>query len=550
MLHLAAPAPSAPPQPWQASGGARVWTLDVPVDGDLEPTPDVAAPYPALVNVATVGGYELLVDLETAPGVLSLMGPGGRDAAVSVAVELATNTWSDGVQVTLVGFGDDLAGLAPAAITTVARLDEVLPGLRAEANDARSALRALGVDGVLSGRLARGAARRLPRVLVLSGPPSAEDAAVLADLVRGGRTPFAVVVVGATASSTWHFTVGATGQIDLGVFGVSGVARTLSPREYGPVLELLRAADDDRVAAAAEVATLSPRGALEGPDPTPTPGVSTDGPPAPWALLPALAGVPVELAQPAPAVASVRLLGPVLVVAPGPLDEAARALLTEVVIAAALHRDGLHEAVLRSLVWPRGVQDEVVAATLGQVQVWLGTDALGVPRLRRAQDGRYRLSDEVHCDVDALRTAAARARGDSELAVLQAGLAMVDGEAFSATPAGRYRWLVYPSTAAQTRVVVTAVARRAAALSAGAGDPASAVIAVRLGIAAVPAAEALWRDLLRLTPPPEAPALANELYRVLAGLGARPEPATDALVQQLVPGYEMDTAQRRGARSA
>ena len=71
----------------------------------------------------------------------------------------------------------------------------------------------------------------------------------------------------------------------------------------------------------------------------------------------------------------VRLLGPVEVLAPGPVDPAARPLLTEIVVAAALHPEGLHEAVLRAEVWPRGVGDDVLAATLAQAQAWLGTRA-------------------------------------------------------------------------------------------------------------------------------------------------------------------------------
>jgi hypothetical protein len=56
----------------------------------------------------------------------------------------------------------------------------------------------------------------------------------------------------------------------------------------------------------------------------------------------------------------------------------------------------------------------------------------------------------------------------------------------------------------------------------------------------VPTAEAIWRDLLNLIAPrgPQPVAMAaDEMYGVLAAHRIWPEPETDALVQQLAPGY-------------
>jgi len=537
VLHLTTPSAIAP-APWVTSADDRVWTTSVPPGVVPEARPDVPAPYPALTNVATVGEHELLLDLEASPGVISVTGTGARDVVVSMAVELATNTWSDGVEVTLVGFGDDLVDVAPERIVSAARVADVLGELQSEATRSTAGLRASGAGDVLAGRLQRTADRRRPRVVVLSGPPSAEEALALSTLVRGGRTPIAVLVVGPVPTATWRFDVDAAGSIDLGIFGVSGRARSLSPQEYAPVLALLRDADASRRQNAADVSALTPRSAAQAVRELAAPGQASSprGATLPlWALLPATPGVPAELTRPSPAAVHVELLGPVTVSAPGPLEEAARPLLTELVVAVALHRDGLHDALLRALVWPRGADDQVVAQTVAQAQAWLGESTPGRPRLALTDDGRYVLSDDVECDVDLLRTAAEQAEGVSELAVLRAGLDLVDGPAFTPATSGRYRWLRFHTAASEARVVGTAVARRAAVLAVSAGDREAAAGLLSRGLELVPDAEAVWRDLLRISPRDQLPELVDRLHDELQRRSVRPEPETDALVEQLLP---------------
>ena len=541
-LHLAT-ATTAPPAPWVSSAGDRVWSIELPEGTELPDLPDVAAPYPALVGVATIDDHELLVDLEAATGLVSVTGATARDVVVSMAVELATNTWSDGVGVTLVGFGDDLADVAPENVGTAARLDEVLHEVQQEATRSTAALRASGATDVLAGRLQRAVERQQPRILVLSGPPSVPEAAALASLVRGGRTPLGVLVVGEVPGASWRFHIDAAGTVDLGVFGVSGRARTLSPQEYGPVLALLREADQARRRSASGVEALTPRSAAQVVrDLAEDAGGATPGAaPLPvlprWALLPPTAGMPAKLTRPTPAAVQVQLLGPVHVTAPGPLDEAARGLLTELVVAVALHREGLHEALLRALVWPRGAEDDVVTQTVAQAQAWLGDQRPGHSRLHRAADGRYTLSNDVVCDVDVLRTVAEQATGARELDVLSAGLSLVQGTAFSRAVPGRYRWLRFYTAASDARLIGTAVARRAAGLRLQSGDRAGAAVALGRGLDLVPEAEALWREMLRVTPRDDLPEMVALMYDVLDAGGIRPEPDTDALVEQLQPGH-------------
>ena len=235
----------------------------------------------------------------------------------------------------------------------------------------------------------------------------------------------------------------------------------------------------------------------------------------------------------------VTLLGPVAVTAPGPLDEAKRDLLTEVVAIASLHPDGLHEAVLKASLWPRGVESDVVEARLAEVQAWLGDDAQGRPRLARREDGRWHLADDVVSDY-AVLAAAARTTGARELDALLGALATGTGEVFTGT-ASRYGWFAFAKEARACRVLVATCARRAAGLASGAGDAARAEEALDLGLRLVPAAEVLWRDRLRLVSdvePGRVPGLVNQMYSTLAERGVRHEPETDALVAEIAPDLE------------
>ena len=588
VLHLApgSAEPGRPPAPWRAEQDGRSWSVTADdldaagvdavgggsatgvssaagvaspagVDavgggsasgGTTDPAL-VAAPYPALVNVASADGHEILVDLEASPGLVAVCGQPdrAREVAASMAVELATNGWSDGVRVTLVGFGDDLSAVAPRLITHVDRLADLLDDV--ETDDARQTelLATLGMHGVLSGRVVRGSQRWRPHVLVLSGPPTPEEATRLHAVVGRGRSPLAVVCVGETPAARWRFVVGQDGSLEIALLGVRGTARRLPPVAYRALADLFRAAERERSRSAQVVAGLTPQGAAlaalgAGDDPDP------DGP----ASAQALAAIQVPLFGMDGAPVAVRLLGPVRVdvhpsVARGtrPVEAARLALLTEVVVAAALHRDGLHDAVLRSVIWPRGVDDDVVARTVREVQDWLGYDAFGGPRLRVGRDGRWRLADDVVCDWDVFRALVAGGQGTGEASGLRSALALARGEVFSAVPAGHYGWLAFHSAARDARVVVTAAARRAAALAEALGRPQDAVQALDFGLRLVPTGEALWRDRLRLASH-EGPAAVEETARrmdeTLRRRGVATEPETDALLEALAPGFRNRTA--------
>lgn len=511
VLHLAAPCP-APERPWTTSEDGRSWSLHA--DELVKPGATTHAPYPSLVNVAHSHGFDLLVDLEMAPGLVAIGGhvETAREVAMSLAVDLATHAWSDDVAVFMVGFGDELADLSGGRITSTASLDEALT--RAERDDTATGrvAAALGLTGVLQGRQHDASGAYHPVVVFMSGSPTAEEAQRIARLTGNGRTRFSAVCVGDSPSARWRFVVDQSSALEAPVLGVGGTARRLTRPAQAQLTALLAAADRQRSRGEQRLAT------------TPVAGLAEEAA-VPVAAPVAEASGRVDLDT---APVAVRLLGPVEVEAHGHVDPARRPLLTELVVMAALHPEGLHEAVLAASLWPRGVEADVVAARLGDAQQWVGAG-----RLRKGDDGRW------HLDAATDYAVLARAARTDSLPELLAALRLGDGEAFSG--AGQhYSWLAFAREARTCRLLVASVAQRAAELAVAAGRVDDAAEALRLGLVLVPTAEVLWRLLLRLTAqhdPAALDAAITEMYSVLSRHGVRHEPETDALVGQLAPAY-------------
>ena len=109
------------PAPWRVDATHTRWTIsrDDDLHYDALQTAYQFAPYPTLASVGyTSDGDTWLLDLERV-GALSVTGPSERclNLARFVAAELANNTWSEQLQVTLVGFGKELADLNPTRLT-------------------------------------------------------------------------------------------------------------------------------------------------------------------------------------------------------------------------------------------------------------------------------------------------------------------------------------------------------------------------------------------------------------------------------------------------
>ena len=513
-----APADRNPPAPWQEYDNGQVWrlgatALDGMATGDFA---EVLAPYPGLVSIGTNDTGRILVDLEAAHGLIALHGPDDVRRAVlaAVVVELATNRWSDHMRITLVGFDEELALVAPDRIRVVGSLAEALPELEGRSEEVRQALAASGVDSVLTGRC-RGVFGEawMPHYLIMADPPAPEEAERLVALARTGqRMAAGYIVAGETPGATWTWDVTADARLRAGVLGFDVDAQLVPEQHYRAVVELFRTA-----------------GRTEGVpyhDPEDEPPVAPPG------------------ADTQPAV-DIRLLGNIEVDAPETVDESRRALCTEVLVYLATHTEGVHPTVLGGAVWPRGVSASVRDATVARVADWLGRDSRGRPNLYYDERGRIRLGSEVRVDWETFRWLVWRSAAEpaSEMAYMTYALELVRGRLMDGRQRGRYGWLATEDFEYEATARVADVAHRLVLMRLDEGDARGAVTAARAGLRLATADEGLWRDLLRAT---HATGDAAQVRDVVEELRERVErdpyidqmqPETEALVEELLPQW-------------
>ncbi|TDD37252.1 hypothetical protein E1287_08820 [Actinomadura sp. KC06] len=514
-----APADRNPPAPWQAFDDGQVWRLHGDTLAGLEASDlgDVLAPYPGLVSIGTNDSGRILVDLEAAHGLIALRGPEDvRRAALSaIAIELATNRWSDHMRITLVGFdgelGEGLAEIAPDRVRSVPTLADALPELEGRSEEVRQALAASGVDSVLTGRC-RGVFGEawMPHYLIMADRPSERDADRLVALARTGtRMAAGYLVPGDVQGATWTWDVDAAGRLQAGVLGFDVDAQLVPDDAYRRVFQLFRAANRlDSVE------------------------------------LPGLAGG----AEPPTAQQSsveIRLLGPIEVEAPGPMDESRRELCTELLVYLAAHPEGVHPTVLSGAIWPRGVSAAVRDASVARVSDWLGRDARGRPNLYYDDRGRIRLGSEVRVDLAVFRWLVWRSAAEpaSETAYMAYALDLVRGPLLAGRPRGRYAWLADHDLEYESSARVIDVAHRLVVLRLDEGDARGAVGAARAGLRLAPEDEGLWRDLLRATHATGDVAQVQVVVDELRGRIARDpvydrlQPQTEALMEELLPDW-------------
>ncbi|WP_322760564.1 bacterial transcriptional activator domain-containing protein [Frankia sp. Cr2] len=285
LLHIAPAEADEPPAPWRVGETPGHWLIDRVAD-----TPDglpagvgagipasTPAPYPGLATVGTDDhGSQILVDVEGAPGIISLGGDVtvAREVAVSIAVELATNLWSDELHVYMIGFPDDPTPIAPNRLRTGTNLGEILNELTDRASRRATAAGDENDPDTTLGAALRGrqAARTqalwAPDLLVLAAPPSDDEVTRLSVLAAGRTRGIGVITVGDTSAARWRFTASTDGTLSLGVLGFDVKALTLAVDEYTAIIEMFRGTDADPT-----VAALTPV-------PVPVPGGVPE--PVPW----------------------------------------------------------------------------------------------------------------------------------------------------------------------------------------------------------------------------------------------------------------------------
>ncbi len=519
---LLAPARGEAPSPWTVMDDGGRWRLDrssVSVGEELSGS--VLAPYPGLVSLGRSGDRDVLIDLEAAGGPVSI--DGDPEATIEVvtalAVELATNQWSDHLRVTADGLPEWLGALASGRLRLVDGVEPLLPELAARRSDR------LGGD-VLTGRARPGGAGTwMPEYLVLGSPPSGELAEHLVSLTSAaGRSPLGIISAGAVPGSRWRISVDASGTLELPALGLSVQANRLSWRTIESLTSLAHPE--------------------HGGDPDPA------GPNPNQAWLPEVRPeVPqvesiVSEADLATAPVRVYILGPVVVQARQEIEEERRELATEIVVHLALHRDGVHPTVLASAVWPKGVTAAVREATFARVREWLGVDQAGSPYLLTTEDGRLRLSDAVILDWDVVRSLLSQARSarqpTEEGDLLRRALRVARGPVLSERPQGRYSWIARARVERGASDLLVDASHRLSIITRDGGDPATAAASARAGLRVRPSEQLLWRDLLQAQHGVDGRggviAVEGEMSETLTQIGGVAlAPETVALLDELMP---------------
>lgn len=516
-----------PPWPWEPVSGGRVWRLPLSaVSGlNLDGASSLGAPFPGLVSIGTDDVGRVLVDLEAAQGLIAVSGSPQlvRAALAAMAMELATNRWSDRMEITLVGFGAELTMIAPDRVRTVGSLAEVLPGLEERAAEASAAAAAAGTDWVLTGRTRSSyPGPWTPHYLIMAEPPAGDELDRLLALARSRhRTGAGYLVGGDISGATWTWDVTDDGRLHAGLLGFDVTAQLLPAEQFAAVADLFRSAAD-------------PAGSPLDPPPADA---------APAAQLVPGARMPVE----------VSLLGPVSVQAPGTMAPERAALAAEIVVFLATHPGGVHLNVLNGAIWPRGVSTDVREATLARVVDWLGYDAAGQPHLVTDADGRFRLGPQVRVDWQVFRALAAHAGqesamgGNAKADFLERALREVRGPLLDGRDPRRYTWLATDDLEYDVTALVADVAHRLSGLR-RTSDPAAAMAAARAGLRLAAGDELLWRDLLLAADATGAQATVQD---VVAEISTRPRlddalprmaPETEALIDELLPSWRVSVA--------
>lgn len=548
-LQLAAEA-GEPPAPWRLGQGPSFWALDRSAVGTEDAGPDASgagtqagdagteaygdgpAPYPGLVSLGAREDARLLLNLESAPGLVSVTGGADERTGVlaSLAAELATSGWSDRMTVTLVGFGAELATLAPTRVRHVAEVAGLLEAMEAETEQRRGALRGAGHSTVLTGRAAGSPSPHqqwAPHLVLVGAEPSDEEAGRLAELAAGADALGIGYLVATERSELpgagWEFEVSADGELRAPLMGLRLRAQTLPERVRSAVVELFAHAETGERPAA---------------------GGSGEEPGA---------GGPrfrVDLTESGRPAVYVRLMGPYEIMGLEEPDTGRSVLLREALALLLLKREGVHPRVLASALWPKGVTADVRDALIDRLTRWLGDGPDGAPLLRTDERGRLVLAESVVSDWDVLRTLHHGATGERGARLSPAvrqrqltdALDLARGPLLAQRPEGRYGWLAHELAELRQPLLVAELGLELADVHLGRERPQRAVAAVSNALRAAPADERLWNELLRAAHATEdgeqfdaAVAWIVEQNRAVHGPARGLPPRTQALLEELAP---------------
>lgn len=239
-----------PPAPWVADETATRWVISREDTLPYDPADRQYhfAPFPTLASVGyTTKGEHWLLDLERVAA-MSLSGDPERclNLARFLAAELAHNAWSEMLQVTLVGFGREMAEINPDRLTYTEDFTKAIASLHHQLDSVHDVLDGAEVD-LLTGRLhdVMGDAWA-PHVLLIA-PHLAEDTVGLDELLsamREQRSRTAVALVLAddpdhADGTRWQLTIDEQGTLRIPALDVELIAQQIPADEAADLAQLL-----------------------------------------------------------------------------------------------------------------------------------------------------------------------------------------------------------------------------------------------------------------------------------------------------------------------
>ena len=169
---------------------------------------------------------------------------------------------------------------------------------------------------------------------------------------------------------------------------------------------------------------------------------------------------------------------------------------SQLIVVLALNRNGLHNNQLRTLLGadPRHPKPaDSLRQLIVRTRRALGRAADGREWIEHLGHGRYALHPDAWVDWREFETLTATGIKRADAQQLSQALGLIRGQPFT----GCYYWWLEPELADSVTARIVAAAETLAELALAARDPAAAVRAARIGLAADPSAEQLWRATMR-----------------------------------------------------
>jgi DNA-binding SARP family transcriptional activator len=573
-LLLSAPAAGPPPRPFSIAPGRQgmCWTAGL---GDVPPGWPAVPPVPGeagdvlpglfTAGVTDVGGY-LLLDLE-AMRVTCCDGPAELTdrLLVTAATELAASRWSGWYELVLAGCDElDVLGRAERCRD----LDEALEVLEAKVRTVDRRLSDHRETDIRTRRIEDPEDEDWGLTLLVSRrQPTPQQMSRLLNLADGPGG-IAALVAGDTQADDGRLAP-AVFSLDSDPDGLGDMIATITLAYLGPQHQLTVRPQTLTVseyeALAGVFATAAGRSDVS---PEAPPYEDYDGPP--WmrfAAAPVAPDVEGDLsgqvstpeaqqeaaapdAKPGPRHAvghetpypTVNVLGPCEVLAPA---EPLHPKQAELVLALALHSPvGLSNSALCTLLGadadhPRPADS--VRQLITRTRRRLGPASDGREYIIHLGSGIYVLHDDVRLDWADFSAFAGRGRADRSAADLRAALELVRGQPFGEC----YHWWIEIALVETMRAEIVDTALLLADLELAAGDPQAAGRAARIGLSAEPAAEPLWRSLMRAEHAAGNPVGVTEAWTACLDAiteiapDGEPHPDTERLFRELTGGQRL-----------